>query len=256
MSHRHEFITVAGCKTEIYRGGQGAPLLFLHGAGGNPDWMPFMAALATDYDVIAPSHPGFGRSEVPDWLDHMGDMALFYLDLLAQLDLSGVHLVGSSLGGWLAAEIAVRDQSRISSLTLVAAAGIQVKGEPMGDVFIWSPEERVRNLFHDRTLAEARLQAPMDDEMQDIALQNNFTTARLAWSPRFHNPDLRKWSHRITVPTLVLWGDDDKVFPEPYAHGWKEVLPQSEVQVFENCGHLPQIEKQHDFVNAVRAFAG
>lgn len=253
MTHAHDYVTVDGCKTEIYRGGSGQTLLFLHGAGGNIDWMPFMADLANDHDVIAPSHPGFGRSDMPDWLDHLGDLAYFYLDLLAQLDLRDVHVVGSSLGGWLAAEIAVRDQSRIKSLSLVSSAGILVQGVPMGDVFIWSPEERVRNLFHDQNIADDRLNAPMTEEQQDMALRNNFTTARLAWSPRFHNPDLRKWAHRITVPTLLLWGDDDKVIPEPYAHGWKDILPQADVSIIKDCGHLPQIEKKDEFVGAIRS---
>lgn len=254
MSHTHDFVTVRGCKTELYRGGSGEPLLFLHGAGGNAGWMPFMEDLSGDHEVIAPSHPGFGRSDMPDWLDHIGDAAWFYLELLEQLDLSDIHVVGSSLGGWLAAEIAMRDERRFKSLTLVAAAGIQVKGVPMGDTFIWDPEERVRNLFHDQSLAEERLAATMSEEDQDIAIRNNFTTARLAWSPRFHNPELRKWADRITVPTLVLWGDDDKVFPEPYAQGWKEVLPHATVEVLKNCGHLPHLEKKDAFVAAVRAF--
>jgi len=255
MAHQHDYLTVRDCKIEYYRGGAGPTLMFLHGAGGNAGWMPFMEALAQSYDVFAPSHPGFGRSDQPDWLETVGDAAYFYLDLLDQMDLRDIHLVGNSLGGWLAAEIALRDESRFKSLTLVGAAGIQVDGVPMGDTFIWSPEERVRNLFHDQSLADARLAMELSDEEEDIALRNNFTTARLAWSPRFHNPEIRKWAHRITLPTLVLWGDDDKIFPAPYARGWQEVLPQATVTILEQCGHLPQIEQSDAFVTAVSGFA-
>ncbi len=95
--------TIAGCKIRLMRGGTGAPLLFLHGAGGAPAWLPFMEALAGRYDVIVPEHPGFGESETPDWLDNVGDLAYFYLDLIDRFRLNGVHLVGGSLGGWIAA---------------------------------------------------------------------------------------------------------------------------------------------------------
>jgi pimeloyl-ACP methyl ester carboxylesterase len=255
MNHSHEFIDVNGCKTELRRGGEGEPMLFLHGAGGNAGWLPFMEKLSEKFDLIAPSHPGFGESDTPDWLDNIEDVAYFYLGLLEKLDLKDVHVVGSSLGGWMACEIAVRDRARIKSLTLVSSAGVLVKGEPMGDIFIWSPEELIRNLYHAPAFAEAHLAMPVDDEAADIALKNRFSSARLAWSPRFHNPQLRKWFHRVTVPTQLIWGDDDKIFPLAYAHEFKTLLPHAELQVFSGCGHLPHIEKQDDFVNAVTGFA-
>ncbi|MCZ6863755.1 MAG: alpha/beta fold hydrolase, partial [Alphaproteobacteria bacterium] len=181
MTDRIDFVDIAGCKTEILRGGSGAPLVFLHGAGGNQGWMPFMEVLAENYDVIAPSHPGFGQSDTPDWLDGIDDVVHFYLEFLESLGLEGAHLVGNSLGGWIAAEIALRNASRLASLTLVAAAGILVKGEPMGDVFIWTDEERARNLFFDQSLAEALLAQTPDEAAKDIALKNRVASARLAW---------------------------------------------------------------------------
>jgi pimeloyl-ACP methyl ester carboxylesterase len=255
MAHSTDFIEVAGCRTEVRRGGAGAPLLFLHGAGGNPGWMPFMEALAESYEVIAPSHPGFGNSDVPGWLDGIDDVAHFYLEFLAALDLSGVHLVGNSLGGWIAAEIAMRDASRLASLTLVAAAGIRVKGTPIADTFLWNDEERARNLFFDQTLAEAMLAQPLSPEAEDIAIKNRFATARLAWSPRFYSPQLRKWLHRVTLPTMIVWGKEDRIFPEPYAHAYKALLPQAELRILPECGHLPQVEKTAAFIEAVRAVA-
>ncbi len=110
MPHRETFETVNGCKIRIMRGGQGAPLLYLHGALGVAAWMPFMERLSQRFDVIVPDHPGFGASDTPDWLDNIGDLAYFYLDFDRSSSAStGVHLVGASLGGWIAAEIAVRD---------------------------------------------------------------------------------------------------------------------------------------------------
>lgn len=251
--HRQEFIEVAGCRVEVLRGGAGPTLLFLHGAGGAGDWQPYMAGLAGKFDVIVPSHPGYGRSDTPDWLDNMSDLAFFYLDFIERLDLSDIHLVGNSLGGWLACEIAVRSTQRITTLTLVSPGGIQLRGVPKGDIFLWNPETRVRNTFHDQALAEARLAIEPTEEESDIALKNHFTTAKLAWQPRFCNPDLRKWLHRINVPTMILWGEGDKIFPVAYGHAFRELIPGAELRVIPECGHLPHQEKTDEFLAGVAA---
>ena len=119
IDHTDQMISIGSCRIRLMRGGSGPPLLFLHGGGGIGIWLPSMARLAKTFDVIAPEHPGFGASDTPDWLDNIADLANFYLDFLDQLDLRGVHLVGSSLGGWVAAELAVRNASRLASLTLI-----------------------------------------------------------------------------------------------------------------------------------------
>src|SRR5450631_4417305 len=103
--HSTSTISVNGCNIALMRGGAGAPMLILHGAGGAGAWLPFMAALAEKFDVIVPEHPSFVASDTPDWLDTIHDLAYFYLDVLDQLDLANVHLVGLSLGGWIAAEL-------------------------------------------------------------------------------------------------------------------------------------------------------
>jgi pimeloyl-ACP methyl ester carboxylesterase len=139
--------------------------LFLHGAAGAGRWLPFMDMLAEKYNVLVPEHPGFGDSETPDWLDTVGDLAFFYLDFLEQFGLDGVHLVGTSIGGWIAAELATRSVSRLKTLTLVAPAGIHVKGVKRGDMFMWSPEETVQNLFHNQEIAKAMPQPATDDEV-------------------------------------------------------------------------------------------
>ena len=127
-----------------------------------------MARLARQFDVIAPEHPGFGESDTPAWLDTISDLANFYLDF-DQLDLRGVHLVGSSLGGWVAAELAVRNSSRLASLTLVGAAGIHVKDVAQVDTFLTSDEQRIRDLFHDQELAEAVIASSERPEQEDDA---------------------------------------------------------------------------------------
>lgn len=155
--YREEFVEVDGCEILLRRAGSGRPLVFLHGAGGVTAWLPFYAEMAKHFEIFVPDHPGFGRSDDPEWLEEVGDLAYFYLDLFERLDLTGITLVGSSLGGWLATEIAVRDSSRLSSITLLAPAGLGVPGLPKGDGFLWTPEEGVRNLVWNQELADRML---------------------------------------------------------------------------------------------------
>lgn len=243
-----EFVTVNGCKVEVMRGGKGSPVMFLHGAGGGGIWMPFMDKIAAEHEVIVPSHPGYDNSDTPEWLDNVGDIAFFYLDFLEKLGLKDIDLIGNSMGGWIAAEIAVRDQKRLKTLTLISAAGIHVNGVAKGDLFLWTPEQRVRALFHDQKFAEQLLSIPPTPEMIDTQLKNSFITAKLAWSPRFYNRDLAKWLHRIKIPTLIVWGADDKIFPAPYAKAYGDLIPGSKVEVIPNCGHVPQVEKLDVFL--------
>lgn len=248
-----ERVTVNGCAVEMLRGGTGETLLFLHGAGGINGWSPYLEALATRFSLIAPSHPGFGRSDTPPWLDSMSDLAFFYLDLIEQLDLRDIHLAGNSLGGWLAAEIAVRNSDRLKTLTLISPAGLRVVGVPMGDIFMWSAEERARNTFCDQKLVEQRLAMNVSEEDAEISLRNHFTTAKLAWSPRFHNPDLEKWLHRIRIPTMILWGDSDRIFPPAHGEAYHAAIPGSQLRIIPQCGHLPHQEKMADFLAGIDA---
>jgi len=245
---------IDGCAVSVQRAGQGEPLLFLHGARGALHWLSFMDALARRFEVIVPEHPGFGRSETPDWLDTVGDLAYFYLDFIAALGLEKVNLVGTSLGGWIAAELAVRDRSALRTLTLVAAAGIHVKGVPKGDLFLWSPEQTARNLFVDQRFAEAMLSRALPEEEQDLMMKNALMTAKLAWQPRLYNPHLAKWLHRIRTPTLILWGDGDRLIPPAYGSAFRDLIPGARLEILRECGHLPQLEKPEEFVAAVEGF--
>jgi pimeloyl-ACP methyl ester carboxylesterase len=255
MAGHESFETIAGCKIRLLRGGKGAPLLYLHGAGGGGIWMPFMEKLSENFDVIAPEHPGFGESEMPDWLDNVGDLAYFYLDFIKRLGLNGLTLVGSSLGGWTAAEIAVRSCHDLKALVLSCPAGIHVKGVSKGDLFLWSPQETVRNMYLDQKIADQLLAVPPTDEQQMTVAKNRLTTAKLGWQPRLYNPHLHKWLHRISVPTLLLWGDSDKVIPPAYGPAYQKFIPGSKLEVFKNCGHVPQVEKMDEWVGKVVAFA-
>ena len=140
-------IDYKGGKVFLRRGGSGRTLLFLHGAGGIPAWLPYLDRLSDRFDVIAPDHPTFGQSDEPGWVEKVDDLAYFYLDFIREHGLENVHLVGQSLGGWIALELAVRSTHSLASLTLVGAAGIRIKGEPAADLFIMDDEELARALF-------------------------------------------------------------------------------------------------------------
>jgi pimeloyl-ACP methyl ester carboxylesterase len=251
---RHSIERIAGCRVSVQRAGAGQPLLYLHGPRGAGRWLPFMEALSRNFELIVPEHPGFGLSETPEWLDNIGDLAYFYLDFIEGLGLDQVHLVGASLGGWVAAELAVRDQSSLATLTLVAAAGIHVPGVQKGDIFLWPAEELARNLFYDQKLAEAMLAEQPNQEELDIQVKNRLTTAKLAWQPRLYNVHLAKWLHRITLPTLILWGAEDRLIPPQYGPAFHDLIPNSRLEILPDCGHLPQVEKMTEFATSVTRF--
>jgi pimeloyl-ACP methyl ester carboxylesterase len=225
---------VRGCNIGLMRGGSGQPLVILHGASGAGTWLPFMRSLADTYDVIVPEHPGFGASD--------------------QLDLHAVHLVGISLGGWIAAELAIRSTQRLSSLTLVDAAGIHVPGVEQIDTFLRTDEQRIRDFFHDQTLADEMVARLLKPELEDVTMKNRVATARVVWQPRGYDPNLHKWLHRIDVPTLLVWGANDRLFPRDYAFAWQRLIPGSKVVIVPECGHVPHVEKPSVFVSELQSF--
>jgi pimeloyl-ACP methyl ester carboxylesterase len=255
MAQEMDRLVIRGVSVRVRRAGAGTPMLFIHGAGGWPAWLPFFERLSRHYALLVPEHPGFGASDDPQWLRSVADLAMYYLDLLDQVYASPVHVVGHSLGGWTAAEAAVRNTGRFASLTLLAPAGIRVKGVPPGDNFIWSPEEAARNRFHDQSFAEALLKAPPPSEQElDIELQTKLAAVKFGWEPRWLNPDLEKWLHRITVPTHVVWGREDKILPSAYAPLWSERVPGAQVSMIEACGHSPHVEQSELAADKVIAF--
>jgi pimeloyl-ACP methyl ester carboxylesterase len=252
--HTTAKISVRGCGVAVMRSGEGRPLVILHGASDGGRWHPYMTDLAAAHDVFVPEHPGFGASDTPEWLDTIPDLANFYLDVLDQLDLAGVDLVGGGLGGWIAAELAVRNTSRLTSLTLVGAAGIHVKGVEQIDPFLRTDTQRIRDLFHDPARVDEFMVRLLRPEYEDIGLKNQATTARLTWQPRDYDPHLHKWLHRIDVPTLLIWGANDRVYPPAYVNAYQRLIPGAQVAVIPNCGHLPHIEQRAAFVTALERF--
>jgi pimeloyl-ACP methyl ester carboxylesterase len=255
MAQDTDRLTTRGVSVRVRRAGAGPAMLFLHGAGGWPASLPFFERLSRHYALAVPEHPCFGASDDPQWIRSVGDLAMYYLDLLDHEYAAPVHVVGHSLGGWTAAEVAVRNTGCIASLTLLAPAGIRIKGISPGDNFIWSPEEAAHNRFHDQSFADALLQAPPPTEQQlDIELQTKLAAVKFGWEPRWLNPDLEKWLHRITVPTHVIWGREDKILPSAYAKLWGERVAGAQITMIEACGHSPHVEQAEPVADQVIAF--
>jgi pimeloyl-ACP methyl ester carboxylesterase len=250
-------MTIDGAKIRVLRGGPeggGAqPLVFLHGAGGHSGWMAFLEELSQRFAVYAPEHPGFGQSDDPPWLDGVGDLAYFYLDFLKTLGLERVHLVGTSLGGWIAAEMAVRDTARLASLTLVGAVGITAQGETIPDIFRMPVEENLRRFYADQERAARRVGDVAKADMRLVA-KNQATVTRLAYWPRFYNPDLGKWLHRVDVPTLLIWGAEDGLVPPKFGEAYRSLIPGAKLTVLPAAGHAPFDEQREAFLAAFSEF--
>ncbi len=244
-------LDVRGTRVHLQVGGDGPPLLFLHGAGGSA-WLPGLERLAERYRVYAPTHPGFGQSDNRDDWDSIDDYVYHYLDLLDVLELDRVHLLGASLGGWLAAELAVGHSHRLRSLVLLNAAGLWVDEAPMTDIFIISPEEMNRLAWYDPSKAPPA--PPSTPESMVAQARARTTVARLAWNPYFHNPKLPGRLSRISVPTLIVWGANDGVIPLEHGKRYQELIPGSELVVIPECGHIVLREQPEAGAQAIVEF--
>jgi pimeloyl-ACP methyl ester carboxylesterase len=247
-------LDVRGCKINIRRMGKGAPLLLLHGAQGLNGEEPGLDALAKHFDVIAPDHPGFGRSEDSDLVDDVRDLALFYLDLLDALNLDRVHAVGLCIGGWVALEMAVTSSARFKSLVLVNSAGIRIKGVPRSDMFLCSEDDLLKLLFARLGAADWLKRWRATPELEDIYDRNRAAAAKLSWSPRLCNPKLERWLHRIDLPTHIVWGEENRLIPPAYAQALKDLIAGSTVATVPGCAHLLHIEAPQLFAEQVSQF--
>ena len=254
MAFAAHTIEINGCKLSYQRAGKGVPLLYLHGTDGLTEWPALLDTLAEHFDVVVPDHPGFGASVMPAWVDDISDLAYLYLDAMAALNLSSAHLVGQSLGGWIALEMAVRSTARIRSVTLISSAGIHVKGVSKTDIFMIDPEEQARLAFADTKLGEAAAERAAADKYQDQAILNRIASARFGWQPRFFNPRLERWLHRVNVPTHIVWGDSDRIIPKDYGEAFHRMIPGSTLTIIPNAGHLPHMERTAEVAKAMQSF--
>jgi pimeloyl-ACP methyl ester carboxylesterase len=238
-------ISIAGIELEMLERGQGAPLFWLHGGAGIGVDTAFLDLLAKERRVIAPSHPGFGKSSLPDWLDSMDDIAHVYLELMDRLELTRTDVVGFSIGGWIAAEIATKVPERINRLVLIGPVGVKTGRTDkldIPDVFAMPREKLDRLRFHDPARNPAELAQMRDEELLVVA-RNNETLALLTWEPYMHNPKLKHRLHRVSAPSLFVRGASDGIVSADYLARYAALLPQARTETIAEAGHLPHVEQ-------------
>jgi pimeloyl-ACP methyl ester carboxylesterase len=268
-----EFLELAEGRVHLLRGGPGEgstaePVLFLH-AGGAGEWHPFHGLLASrGFEVIAPDHPGFGKSDDFPSLDSIDDLVFHYLDVLDALGLERPHVVGGSFGGWIAAELAVYAPHRVGSLTLLSAAGLRLPEHPVTDLFLLPPAKLPATLFHtpppapasqtrasETPASETRAPGTPPDLDAIIAAYREATSlARFCWVPFFNDPKLERRLHRITAPTLVAAPSDDRVIPVEHARRYAERIANASYTEVPECGHAMYFERPAEFAALVTAF--
>ena len=249
-------LSINGVAVECVDKGRGRPLLFLHpGIGLDPN-AAVLDRLAEHARVIAPSHPGFGGSEQPRSFTTIDDLAYFYLDLLDQLDLTDTTIVGVSIGAWIAAEIAVKSTARVSHLVLANAVGIKPgdrETRDIADIFAVTEAQFNELAYFDPKIAARDYNTMADADVRLVA-RNREATARYAWSPYMHNPKLKARLHRIRIPTLFLWGTNDRILSETYGRAYCAAIPGARFETIARAGHFPHLEQPEEFARKVFAF--
>jgi pimeloyl-ACP methyl ester carboxylesterase len=238
----------------------GQPLLVLHDAESlvSAD-DAYVRRLAEHFNVLLPSHPGFGHSSLPEDFDSIDDLAYAYLDLLRDVyGQATVHLLGLGFGGWIAAEVVVRCTHALRSLTLVDALGIKVGGiqdRDIADIFVVDADELVRLSWHDAELGGQQMPLPgrggLDEQQLTTLLRNRQSTALFGWKPFLHNPKLRRRLARVDVPTLVVWGESDGWVSVDYGRAFAQAIPGAHFELIEQAGHFPYLERPDAFVETL-----
>ncbi|MET8330902.1 alpha/beta hydrolase [Streptomyces sp. NPDC005181] len=232
----------------------GSGILLLHGGGGTQSVAGLAAALSEHSYVITPTHPGFDGQPRPDWFDSVTDLALAYLDLLDVLNLREVLVIGNSLGGWIASDMALHDVSgRLSGLVVMNAVGISTDGPAkITDVRALPPTEVGRLAFHNPSLLPDP--ATLSDAQETAAAGNQSALELYAGEPYMHDPKLRRRLHRVTLPVLVLWGEQDGVVPAEYGRVYADSFANAYFQPVINAGHMPHVEQPDLTLDAIEAF--
>jgi pimeloyl-ACP methyl ester carboxylesterase len=251
-----ERLTVRGIELDVVRRGTGRQILLLHGFQTVDPEARFLELLGRHGEIIAPSGPGFGNSPRPKDFETVYDLVHLYLEVLETLPGDKVTLVGFSFGGWLAAEVAVACAHRLDRLVLVDPLGIKISNRETPDildVFNRSPDEVRRCSWHDPDSFMPDFNE-MSDEALVIYARSREALCLYAWHPYMYNPQLPRWLGRISVPTLLLWGESDRVVTPDYGRAYSRLIPGSQFELIEAAGHHPEIEQPEAFVERVAAF--
>jgi pimeloyl-ACP methyl ester carboxylesterase len=235
--HTETTLEVAGLSVRVLSGGSGPAAVFLHHSTGNPGWLPIHESLSAKFSLSVPDMPGYGQSARPEWAREPRDIAVLVNRLVDRLDLQGVTLIGAGLGGFIAAEMAAMNQSRLSRLVLIGSAGLQPTEGEIADqmmVFGEDPEAAVKSLW---------------DFSREM-------TARITWKPYMFSRRLAPVLGEIAVPALVIWGSNDRVVPVACAHQFVKGLANARLEIIQGAGHLVEYEEPDRVAQLISAHAG
>jgi pimeloyl-ACP methyl ester carboxylesterase len=253
-----EKFRVGEAELQVIKGGSGKPLLVLHGELGDPGWLTWHSAFATERTLWIPQHPGFGKSAHVDWIMDMRELAAFYARFAREQNLAPVDVIGFSLGGWLAAEMAAQNVRQFARMILVGAAGLRPPGGEIMDMFTVTARTYLnRNVLDAHGNPEFNQlfggeQTPTQFEAWEDA---RAATARIAWKPYMFDQAMPHLLENVVgLPTLLVWGRQDPVVPLSAGELYHQKIAGSRLAVFDNCGHMPEVEKTEDFVREVRNF--
>lgn len=254
-------VRVGSAEVELFSGGAGEPVLLLHDLEVKTGWQPFMDRLAREYTILVPSHPGFGNSDLPPAFDAIDDLAYVYQDLLRHHLAEPAHVVGLGMGGWIAAEMAVRCTHRMRSLTLVDAVGIKVSGpaeRDIADTFSIGNRELLELSWHDSAAGAVAMALPGTGDQSEAEvtarLRNRQSAALFGWKPFMYTPKLRDRLARVDLPTLVIWGAADRIVRPDYGRAFAGAIPGAEFRVIDRAGHFPYLEQPEAFLSVLTPF--
>ena len=252
-----ETLNVAGSQLVVVRGGSGKPLLILHDELGYPGWMTWNESLAHERTLMIPLQPGFGKTPRIDWISDYRDLGGFYSQMLREMKLDPIDVIGFSAGGFIAAEMAAADPRIFSKMVLVAPMGLKPADGEIMDIFPVTIRTHLRATIADPYQTPEFLKlygGEMTPEQFEAFEDARAETARIAWEPYMHNPSLGHLLRATKTPTLLVWGTSDHVVPRGCVDAYKAAIPEARVAVIEKVGHRPEIENSTEFERVVRQF--
>jgi pimeloyl-ACP methyl ester carboxylesterase len=255
--HERMFVSAGGAKIEVLRGGRGRPLVALHSSEGNLGWLPLHQRLAAHFTVYAPTHPGYDGSERPPCLESFIDLARFYPWILQELGVGKATLLGHFVGGWLAAEMAAMCPEMVEKLVLIDAAGIKPQHGEIADMFLHGVEGTLALSFHDAARAreyQSLFMPGKSPEERARHTANREATTRYCWKPYAHDPMLPLLLGRLRVPTLIVWGREDRIVPLECAQMYRGAIAGARLAVIDRCGHFPHLERPDEFNRVLSDF--
>jgi pimeloyl-ACP methyl ester carboxylesterase len=258
MSRETSMLKLNGLELEVQRRGSGSPLLILTNEEELELDSSLLDRLADKHELIIPSAPGFGHSERPEWISNPDDIAYIYMDLLDHLGIRTISVIGFSLGGWIALEMATKSHTLFSKILLVDPYGVKTGGvtdRDFQDIWTLHPNKVAALKWHDQSKGK-RDYASMSDDQLSIVARNIESFARFCWEPYLHNPKLRKRLNRIHAPTLIVWGENDGIATPAYGKSLAALIKGSKFETIASAGHFPHLEQPDHFLALANSFIG